>query len=71
MSKLNKLASLLSKMYYGEEGSVALSTRGDKKVAGTFLQTFTLRCFYGMQEIRNYLTRENINQGLSRRIFQL
>lgn len=61
-------STLLSKLYYGEGGSIALSRRGGKKGGRTIPKGLYVTMFAGMQEPRWYLDTSMVRQGLLRRI---
>ena len=62
------VSTLLSKLYYGEGGSTALSRRGGKKGGRTIPKGLYVTMFAGMQEPRWYLDTSMVRQGLLRRI---
>jgi len=61
-------STLLSKLYYGEGGSIALSRRGGKPGGRTIPKGLYVTMFAGMQEPRWYLDTSMVRQGLLRRI---
>ena len=61
-------STLLSKLYYGEGGSIALSRRGGKKGGRTIPKGLYVTMLAGMQEPRWYLDTSMVRQGLLRRI---
>ncbi len=61
-------STLLSKLYYGEGGSIALSRRGGKKGGRTIPKGLYVTMLAGMQEPRWYLDTAMVRQGLLRRI---
>ena len=62
------VASLLSKLYYGEGGRQSLSRRGGKKKDRLLPEDLYVTMFAGLQEAYYYFTTEMLNQGLLRRI---
>jgi hypothetical protein len=62
------VSTLLSKLYYGEGGSIALSRRGGKPGGRTIPQGLYVTMLAGMQEPRWYLDTSMVRQGLLRRI---
>jgi len=62
------VSTLLSKLYYGEGGSIALSRRGGKKGGRTVPKGLYVTMFAGMQEPKWYLDNSMVRQGLLRRI---
>jgi len=62
------VSTLLSKLYYGEGGSIALSRRGGKKGGRTIPKGLYVPMFAGMQEPKWYLDTSMVRQGLLRRI---
>jgi len=62
------VSTLLSKLYYGEGGSIALSRRGGKKGGRTIPKGLYVTMLTGMQEPRWYLDTSMVRQGLLRRI---
>lgn len=62
------VTTLLSKLYYGEGGSIALSQRGGKGGGRTVPQGLYVTMLAGMQEPKWYLDTSMVRQGLLRRI---
>jgi len=62
------VASLLSKLYYGEGGRQSLSRRGGKKKDRILPEGLYVTMFTGLQEAYYYFTTEMLNQGLLRRL---
>jgi hypothetical protein len=62
------MLSLLSKMYYGEGGSMYLSRRGGKVGVRRLPRGLYVTMLAGMQEPKYYITPDMIRQGLLRRI---
>ena len=62
------VASLLSKLYYGEGGRQSLSRRGGKKKDRIIPEGLYVTMFAGLQEAYYYFTTEMLNQGLLRRL---
>ena len=62
------VASLLSKLYYGESGRQSLSKRGGKKKDRILPEGLYVTMFAGLQEAYYYFTTEMLNQGLLRRL---
>lgn len=62
------VSTLLSKLYYGEGGSIALSRRGGKPGGRTIPQGLYVTMLAGMQEPKWYLDTSMVRQGLLRRI---
>lgn len=63
------VASLLSKLKYGEGGKQSLSQRGGKSKGRSLPEGLYVTMLTGMQEIHNYLTAKQLDQGLPRRMY--
>ncbi len=62
------VSSFLSKLKYGEEGTMYLSTRGGKKGIRHIPHGLFVTMFTSMQEPEFYITKEQVRQGLMRRL---
>jgi len=61
--------SLLSKLYYGESGSMLLSRRSKGSIGMRYIPPYLyVTMLSGCQEPGNYLTHDSIRQGLLRRM---
>jgi len=65
------VSTLLSKLYYGEGGSISLSRRGGGPGGRTIPDGLYVTMFAGMQEPKWYLDMSMVRQGLLRRIMIL
>lgn len=65
------VSTLLSKLYYGEGGSIALSRRSGKGEGRTIPEDLYVTMYAGMQEPKWYLDMSMVRQGLLRRIMIL
>jgi hypothetical protein len=65
---MSGVLSLFSKMFYGEGGSMYLSQRGGKAGMRRLPEGLYVTMLAGMQELKEYITREAIRQGFLRRV---
>jgi len=63
------VGKVISKLVYGEGGTVYLSRRSDKKSIRVLRPNIYCDGFLGLQEFYLYITEEMIRQGLIRRFF--